>query len=222
MQKIVVALVEDDLDLAEEIAFQLECQEMFVEVFDCGQKLDAWLKTNKCDVVLLDLNLPDEDGLSIAKRLSQRADLRIIMLTARVMTDDRIAGFEAGADVYLSKPVVLPELIAIIRRLTKRLPELEIPWQLSPEKALLISPTGIAMKLTTNEVDFLKLLHDAENNYLSRDELEQKLWGVSDVYMARRLDVLVSRLRQKLTPFEDEIIQTYWRKGYGLKVSIDI
>lgn len=221
MQNIKVALVEDDLDLAEEIVFQLQHHDMQVESFDDGQKLGAWLQHNRCDVILLDVNLPDEDGLSIAKRLSSRTDFRIVMLTARVLDEDRIAGFNAGADVYLPKPVVLNELIAVIRRLTQRLPQaVSSFWKLNSKKSLLLSPDGIELKLTTSEVNFLKLLSNASEHYLTRDELEQKLWGVKDVYIARRLDVLVSRLRQKLAPFEKEFIQTYWREGYGLTIEI--
>jgi two-component system OmpR family response regulator len=88
---------------------------------DSGKRLDGWLENNICDVLILDLTLPGEDGLTIAKRLSSHNDLRIIMLTSRVMKEDRIAGFEAGADVYLNKPVDFEELASVVYRLAKRI-----------------------------------------------------------------------------------------------------
>lgn len=216
-----IALVEDDIDLAEEIAFQLQHHGMFVTLFENGKTLDAWLENNKCDIVLLDLNLPNEDGLSIAKRLEHHTDLRIIMLTARVMTSDRIAGFEAGADVYLQKPVDLAELMAVIRQQVKRLQKLPQNWKLKTEASLLLSPSGESIKLTSSENRFLQLLSQAENNYLNRTELENMLWGLSDTHTSRRLEVLVSRLRYKLQKADYELIRTHWGEGYSLIAALD-
>jgi two-component system OmpR family response regulator len=221
MVNLTVALVEDDIDLAEEIGFQLEHHGITVALFENGKALDNWLKENKCDVLLLDLNLPDEDGLSIAKRLSARQDLRIVMLTARVMTSDRIAGFDAGADVYLQKPVHLEELIAVIQQQERRLQK-ELPknWQLKIAASLLITPEDETIKLTGSENRFLMLLALSENYYLTRIELENKLWRMSDIHTARRLEVLVSRLRYKLQKLNYELIQTYRGEGYGLMASL--
>jgi DNA-binding response OmpR family regulator len=93
MQTITIAIVEDDVELAEELVFYLQYQGMVVTFFENGVQLDAWLADNHCDVLILDLNLQGEDGLTISKRLSMRDDLRIIMLTARTLPDDRINGF---------------------------------------------------------------------------------------------------------------------------------
>lgn len=222
MNKISIAIIEDDADLAEEIAFYLHYKGMRVAVFDNGVSFENWLKQNFCDVLILDLTLPHEDGLSIAKRLAARADLRIIMLTARVMTHNRIEGFEAGADIYLHKPVDFEELVAIIKRLVKRLPENNQPlWRLKTRTSHLITPNNEVIKLTTNENHLLRYLSDAENYYLERAELEMKLWGESDLSTARRLDVLVCRLRQKVDPFNQDLIQTYHGEGYGLGVKLE-
>ena len=121
MQNIDVVIVEDNIDLAEEMAFYLQHLEMNLITFQSGKRLDGWLENNICDVLILDLTLPGEDGLTIAKRLSSHNDLRIIMLTSRVMKEDRIAGFEAGADVYLNKPVDFEELASVVYRLAKRI-----------------------------------------------------------------------------------------------------
>ena len=218
MQNIDVVIVEDNIDLAEEIGFYLQHQGMNVTTFQSGKRLDGWLSQNKCDVLILDLTLPGEDGLSIAKRLSNQKDLRIIMLTSRVMREDRIAGYEAGADVYLNKPVDFEELASVVYRLAKRIADAPIVqkyiWKLNSELFLITSPNGIEIKLTTREHIFLKLLSQDEENYSTREALEGKIWGHSDIYTSRRLDVLVSRLRTKLENPEGATIQTHWRNGY--------
>lgn len=213
-----IALVEDDLDLAEEICFQLQHHGMNVSSFENGKKFEHWLKKNQCDLVLLDLNLPDGDGLMIAKNLSRRPDLRIVILTARVMTVDRIAGFEAGADAYLQKPVDLGELIAVMKRLLQRLPTPTQKWQLKTEMTQIVSPNGEVIKLTSNENRFLQLLKNAPEQFLTRNELENGLWGLSDLHTTRRLEVLISRLRQKL---DYKLIQTNWGDGYSLNAPLD-
>ncbi len=222
-QTLTIAIVEDDVDLAEELVFYLQYQGMVVSFFENGQQLDAWLLDNHCDVLILDLNLPHEDGLSIAKRLSTRDDLRIIMLTARAMPADRIAGFDCGADVYLHKPVNFTELVAVIRRLAKRLPETALQhWKLQTTNAFLISPSNDKIKLTTKENKFLQLLSAGESHYLTRVELETNLWGTSDIHTAHRLELLVSRLRHKLKATNTDVIQTYWRAGYGLTIYLKL
>ncbi len=213
-----IALVEDDEDLAEEICFQLQHHGMNVSSFENGKKFESWLKKNQCDLVLLDLNLPDGDGLMIAKNLSHRSDLRIVILTARVMTVDRIAGFEAGADAYLQKPVDLGELIAVMKRLLQRLPTPTQKWQLKTEMTQIVLPNGEVIKLTSNENRFLQLLKNAPEQFLTRNELENGLWGLSDLHTTRRLEVLISRLRQKL---DYKLIQTNWGGGYSLNASLD-
>lgn len=221
MKNINVVLVEDDADLAEEIEFYLQLKGMNVTSLQNGKLLDNWLAQNRCDVLLLDLTLPGEDGLSIAQRLSTRHDFRIIMFTSRIMSDERVAGFEAGADVYLNKPVNFAELVAVITRLTKRLYldstiTTQPFWQLVLPLFSLISPSGKQIKLTTNESHFLTFLAETPNNYLTREGLEQKLWKMSNSHTARRLEVLVSRLRQKLQKENEELIQTHWREGYSI------
>ena len=104
LPEISVIVVEDETDLAEEIAFHLQLQGMQPRLAGDGEELDRLLREQSCDVVLLDLGLPGEDGVSIAQRLAPREDLRVVMLTARNAVLDRVQGFESGADVYLTKP----------------------------------------------------------------------------------------------------------------------
>ncbi|MFN5746061.1 MAG: response regulator transcription factor [Methylococcaceae bacterium] len=110
-QKLRVVVVEDDPDLSEEIVWRLNSTGMEVTACPDAKSFHAHIAAHHADVVVLDLGLPDEDGLSIATKLSQHEDMRIVILTARAMVEDRIAGFEAGGDVYLTKPVDLAEWI---------------------------------------------------------------------------------------------------------------
>ena len=218
MRNIHVVIVEDNIHLAEEMAFYLQHLEMNVITFQSGKRLDGWLENNICDVLILDLTLPGEDGLTIAKRLSSHKDLRIIMLTSRVMREDRIAGFEAGADVYLNKPVDFEELASVVYRLAKRIADAPIVqkyiWKFNSALFLMTTPEGKEIKLTKSENSFLKLLSKNKDQYSTREVLEEKIWGYSDIYTSRRLDVLVSRLRAKLESPEGITIQTHWSNGY--------
>jgi DNA-binding response OmpR family regulator len=191
---------------------------MNVITFQSGKRLDGWLDKNSCDVLILDLTLPGEDGLTIAKRLSNHKDLRIIMLTSRVMREDRIAGFNAGADVYLNKPVDFEELASVVYRLAKRVlvaPIMEKNiWKLNSECFFITSPNGKEIKLTKSENMFLTFLSKHKDHYSNREALEEKIWGHSDIYTSKRLDVLVSRLRTKLESSDGVSIQTHWNNGY--------
>lgn len=218
MRNIHVVIVEDNIDLAEEMAFYLQHLEMKVITFQSGKRLDGWLENNICDVLILDLTLPGEDGLTIAKRLSSYKDLRIIMLTSRVMREDRIAGFEAGADVYLNKPADFEELASVVCRLAKRVADAPIVqkyiWKFNSALFLMTTPEGKEIKLTKSENSFFELLSKNKDQYSTREALEEKIWGHSDTYTSRRLDVLVSRLRTKLENPEGATIQTHWSNGY--------
>lgn len=219
-----VALVEYDVDLARKIGLELAHHGMSVTLFEDSKKLESWLIEHKCDVILLDLNVPDEDGLSIAKRLSARQNLHVILLTDCVMTENTISDFNASANTYLKKPVDLDELISVIllsvvhRRLIKPSPESSQSWQFKPIVSRLITPNGETIKLTRSESRFLELLTLAKNNHLTRMELETALWRLSDIHTARRLEVLVCRLRSKLLNYD--LIQTYRGEGYALMASL--
>lgn len=217
MSELHIAVVEDDQDLAEELGFLLQHHGMKVSLLADGVALEKFLATASCDVLLLDIGLPGEDGLSIARRLAHRADFRVVMLTARSGVDDRVSGFEAGADVYLSKPVNFLELLSVIHRLAKRLPDSRTEWVLHESDARLIAPNQIAISLTTQEVQLLGMMARAENFQASRELIERNLWGDSDFYTSRRLDVVVNRLRSKIVKniANDSPIQTHWRSGYS-------
>lgn len=213
-------LVEDNQELVEEVVFFLARHGYSVQSVDSGEHIDAWIQQyvtpHGGGIILLDLGLPGEDGIQIAERLSARQELRVIMMTARSSMDDRIAGFLAGADVYLTKPVNLHELLAVIQRAGQRLPSKVKQWRLHHANMLLSTPEDISIKLTTQETHFIYLLTDSQEQSVERHKIEQALWGTADIHADRRLDVMVARLRQKISTKtgSKSPIQTRWRVGY--------
>lgn len=218
-----VVIVEDDADLAEEIGFYLQRRGMTTVRCECAAALDAWLNQFAgVAVILLDLGLPDEDGISIAKRLSGRKDLRLVMLTARAMQNDRIEGFMAGADVYLTKPVDLLELATVVQRMGERLERPQTHWTLHVTTSTLSAPGGGQVLLSQLELVFLKALAENPEGLVTRNDLELLLWQRTDLSTARRLEVLVSRLRAKLEAVDSEgLIHSRRRGGYSLKMPLE-
>lgn len=220
-----VVLVEDNVPLAEEVAFHLRGEGFVCDTVHSAAELDSRLAHGPCDVVLLDLSLPDRDGLEVARGLAGRQDMRLVMLTARSSTSDRVAGFEAGADVYLSKPIDLGELSAVIRRAGARLRLPPTPHRLDLALRQLLLADGRAIALTTLETALLAALAQAPDQTLDRGTLESILWGNASTSTAKRLDILVHRLRGKFADaLEHDVafIVTRWGRGYALSLPLRV
>lgn len=214
-------IVEDDPDLSGEMQFFLERHGFNASVAMRGADVDPWVRAHGAGVVLLDLGLPDEDGIHIARRLAEWPALRVVMLTARCTLEDRIEGFQAGADVYLTKPVDLGELLAVVSRVSRRLPPIEAGWLLTPRQQELRTPDGQVVPLTTQEATFLQLLAESPDAAADRRRIEAHLWGQLPIDTDRRLEVMVARLRKKIrtrSDHPDDVIKTRWRGGYQLTV----
>lgn len=212
-----VAIVEDEPDVADEIAWRLQQMGMQTATFGSAGAFDAYLPLHPVDILILDLGLPDEDGISVAHRLSRRDDMRILMLTARRGLDDRIEGVKAGADVYLTKPVNLDELVSVVQRLGSRLPvTLNMSWKLQIAQGQLTAPSEARLSLTTRECLILRCFAQAPEQTVERQALEIALWGYSDESTDQRLLVNMSRLRVKLRQanLAQELIRTCWGTGY--------
>ncbi len=180
------------------------------------------------DLLILDIMLPDQDGLSLCRDIRREHDLPIIMLTARGDVTDRIVGLELGADDYLAKPFEPRELVARIDSVLRRASERRDRQRpndrhvvtcgdliLDPERRT-SSLAGRALDLTSTEFDLLHIFMQSRGRVLSRDQLLLKLRGIdADVY-DRSIDMLVSRLRQKLgdDSRSPRFIKTVWRTGY--------
>ena len=225
-----VALVEDDPLLRKEIHFHLKQQGFLVFAVQNGKSLDELLMTEPLDALVLDLSLPGEDGISIANRIRRSIPgMGIVMLTARTALPDRIRGYEAGADVYLSKPVAPEELTLTLLSLARRVKMVdETPaWTLDlRDRSIYSAEPWQKAFLTNSERALLLALAQAPSHMLETDmicELLSQRTGTSDMGK-RALESLVSRLRKKLEslsgPDAEPALKAVWGIGYQLCVPV--
>lgn len=218
-------VVDDDAELRELIEAYLSQQGFDVASAEAAGPMDAFLAQNDVDLVVLDLMLPGEDGLSIAKRLKQRSDMPIIIISAQGEDVDRIVGLEIGADDYLPKPFNPRELLARIRAVLRRSgnPAVsdaesvvrfgEFEFDLSAHR---LTHDGKPVSLTSGEFDLLGILVRNPNRVLDRDRILDLLTGAERSPFDRSIDVRVTRLRSKIEPDPSSptYIKTIWGKGY--------
>jgi DNA-binding response OmpR family regulator len=207
-----VLVVEDDENLRLTLVDNLEDEGYEVEHTPSGEEALKTASKRDFDVVVLDIMLPDTDGYTVCKKLRENGcSSGILMLTARTLEDDLVAGFDAGADDYLAKPYRLRELMARIGALLRRrgsrdeasstaLPGIEIDRRARTVR----NPKGDLIELTRTEYDLLAFLVDNVGQALSRQVILEKVWG--DVIVdPRTVDNFVSNLKRKLD----------WRRGCG-------
>jgi len=220
-------VVDDDRDTRELLSVYLGKQGFAVSTVADGREMDAWLAQNSTDLVILDLMLPGEDGLSIARRLRAEHRLPIVMISARGTDIDRIVGLEAGADDYLPKPFNPIELLARIRAVLRRdrttgaSEQAESsavtfgPFRLDPDRRVL-SRDDSEVELSRAEFDLLCVFVSHPNLVLSRDAIMDALSGHDRDPFDRSIDVRVTRLRHKIEddPGHPKFIRTVWGIGY--------
>lgn len=228
MTAIRIALVEDNTDLRDELVFHLQRLGHDVAGFASGEQLDAWLHEQTPDVLVLDIGLPGESGLSIAARLRPlHPTLGIVMLTARGEIDDRVAGFGVGADIYLVKPADLRELAVVVESLYRRAHRLVRPrqqeyWQLDCHTLELVAPGGSKILLTPSEFKLMRVLAEAAPEGVPRARLVEAL-GFRDLdFDHRRLETTMSRLRKKLETRAEEVspLRSVRSVGYAFVATI--
>ena len=220
-------VVDDDPELRELTQAYLVKNGFIVNTVETSVGMDEFLATNDVDLLILDLMLPGEHGLAIAKRLKKKKDLPIIIVSAQGEDIDRIVGLEIGADDYLPKPFNPRELLAriraVLRRSSGKLEEKEIEssrlvfndFELDLN-AHSLSRGGEKVSLTSGEFDLLALLAANPNRVLHRDTILDRLTGAERSPFDRSIAVRVTRLRGKLEfdPSKPELIKTIWGKGY--------
>lgn len=217
MNKIPIAIIEDNFDLLDDLVLNLSRRGINPNGFSNGAEFDLAMK-NGCpwSVLVLDLGLPGEDGLSIARRLRETDPvLGIIMLTARGEISDRITGLIDGADMYLIKPVDMGELAAAVKAVARRVtPVLDTSdaWLLDPVNMKLTSPSGRDIELTYTETQIISQLASSPDHFGERDALVQAIGKNPDAYDPRALEVMLSRLRQKLG--EESPLKAVRARGY--------
>lgn len=228
-----ILIVDDDPALRELLQRYLGEQGYAVASVNDGTAMDLHLETHAADLVILDLMLPGEDGLSIAKRLRSTRDIPILMLSARGDEVDRIVGLEVGADDYLPKPFNPRELLARIRAVLRRHPEepaatpaarLHSFGEFSLDmQSQTLTRNDTPVTLTSGDFSLLKIFVEHPNRVLSRDTLVEMLSGYERSPFDRSIDVKVTRLRRKIEPDPSTpvFIQTVWGEGYRFSPGAD-
>ena len=225
-----VLIADDEADLRALLQRYLGDQGYAVRTVESAQPLDKLLARERFDVLVLDVMMPGEDGLSICRRLRAANDVTpIIMLTAKVEDVDRIVGLEVGADDYLPKPFNPRELLARIHAVLRRRPAMEAPGAPALDAQTVsfgpfvfdlalrrLTKDGEQIALTTGEFSMLKALVRHPRQPLSRDKLAQLARGREFEPFDRSLDVQISRLRKMIEPdpTQPRYIQTVWGVGY--------
>lgn len=194
-----IAVVEDDEDLRENITDYLILHGFDVWSVSHAEAFYKQLLKSPVDVVILDINLPGEDGFCVAEHLQDMPEIIVIIISARRSIDDRLKALNLGAERYLVKPVDFDELVANIHAAMRgRIQKSSHQWLLHQNQWLLISPEEQHISLTASEYFFLRMLISAEGAIVSRAEIIEKLFeGKAYANINDRLDTLVARLRRK-------------------------
>ncbi len=221
-----VVYVEDDERLARLTSQYLASHHIEVNLVTRGDLALAEVMRLRPDVVLLDLMLPGADGIDVCRQLRQRSDVPIIMVTARGEEADRVVGLEGGADDYVTKPFQSRELLARIRAQARRgrgesgprAERFEIGGLLIDAATMAVTVRGEPVSLTTNEFALIHALAQRAGRVLGREQLLQLLHGSSDEAFDRSIDVVVSRVRQKIEedPRNPRLLKTIRGVGYML------
>jgi DNA-binding response OmpR family regulator len=225
-----VLVVDDDPRIRTMLKRYLTDEGFAVSEAADGAAMRAFLDRQAVDLVLLDLVLPGEDGLSLARHIRQHSQVPIIMLTGRGDVIDRVVGLETGADDYLAKPFHLREVLARIRTVMRRgapraapAPAGPVPdvvtfpgWCLDLTKRELIRAGGAGVPLTTGEFDLLAVLVRHPNRVLSREQLIEMVKGRDWAAYDRAVDTQIGRLRKKIEadPGRPALIKTVRGAGY--------
>ena len=223
-----ILVVEDDREISARITRFLESADYRVTAVTNGRAMDAAMAERKVDLVLLDLMLPEETGLDLCRRIRATSEACVIIVTALAGVGDRVAGLDLGADDYLGKPFEFAELGARIRSVLRRgtlragsaRPAANAlhfgGWRFEPERRAMYSPKGVRVALTGAETDLLLVLHRHAHQVLSRARLIELARGRDGGVEERTIDLLVGRLRAKLSEGgrQLELIRTVRGAGY--------
>lgn len=230
-----ILVVDDDRDIRTLLAEYLDSNGLRTLTATNGSEMRRVLEESRVDLIVLDLTLPGEDGLTLCRNLRATSSVPVIMLTARGEPLDRILGLEMGADDYLAKPFEPRELFARIRSVLRRTqalpPNMAQPdvaamrfagWTLDLTARHLVNKDGVVVALSGAEFRLLKVFLDHPNRVLNRDQLLELTQGRESDPFDRSVDIQISRLRQKLgddarTP---TIIKTVRNEGYVLATTV--
>ena len=230
-----ILIVDDDAEIRSLLSQYLVKNGLRVTAVADGRGMWQSLDAGRIDLIVLDLMLPGDDGLTLCRNLRAKSDTPVIMLTARGEETDRIVGLEMGADDYLAKPFSARELLARVKAILRRarsLPENLQPdsatrirfadWVLDTVHRQLISEANVVRPLSGAEYRLLRIFLSHPNRVLNRDQLVDLTQGKEAEPLDRSIDVQVSRLRNRLgdDPREPRLIKTVRGEGYVLAVDV--
>ncbi|MGE0356415.1 MAG: response regulator [Burkholderiales bacterium] len=232
-----ILVVDDDAEIRGLLGEYLRKNGYAASAVADGKAMWAALARGKVDLIVLDLMLPGEDGLTLCRRLRAESDTPVIMLTARGEETDRIVGLEMGADDYLAKPFSPRELLARIKSVLRRARSLPrnlkaddaraiafAGWRLDTVARHLVSRDGVVTPLSGAEFALLRIFLSHPSHVLTRDQLMLLSRGREADPMDRAIDIQVSRLRHRLgdDPADPRIIKTVRGEGYVLAVAVEV
>jgi DNA-binding response OmpR family regulator len=222
-----VLLAEDDLSLGYVIKDNLVDAGYDVVLCPDGQTAIDKFDKDEFDICLLDIMMPNKDGFSVAKKIRQQTDLvPILFITAKSLEEDRIRGFETGADDYIIKPFSMPELLmrieVFLRRTKKMHSEKTVSFIIGKIR---FSYTDLKLtigknefNLTQKESDLLKFLCEHPNRILRREEVLLNVWGKDDYFLGRSMDVFITKLRKHFKTDEEVNLETIHGVGFRFNV----
>jgi DNA-binding response OmpR family regulator len=220
-----VLVIEDEPDLRDATVTFLNLEGLIADGVGSLAAADSWLLTHNVDMLVLDLGLPDGNGLQWLQQQASWRDKGVVITTARGHEQDRIDGVRGGADVYLVKPVALEELTSLLYNLWRRLRgQVDNRWFLQPVGWVLHPPMGQAVRLTHSELLVLQRLASQPGQAVTRQDLAEALGHDPDVYDYRRMEVLIRRLRNKVqeTSGMNLPLETVHRMGYALVAPMQV
>ena len=225
-----VLLAEDDLSLGYVIKDNLSDAGYDVVLCADGQAAIDKFSKESFDICLLDVMMPNKDGFAVAKKIRHQTDhIPILLITAKSLEEDRIHGFECGADDYIIKPFSMQELLlridVFLRRTKKMHSEKTISFQVGKMKFsfndLKLDIEGTAYNLTQKEAELLLFLCEHPNRILKREEVLLHVWGKDDYFLGRSMDVFITKLRKYFKADESVHIETIHGMGFRLNANVN-
>lgn len=216
-----ILIVEDEANIRELLRLYLEREGYIVLEAENGVEGVKYWKSEKPDMLLLDVMMPVMDGWAVCKEIRAESDVPIIMLTAKGETNDRVNGLEMGADDYIVKPLDMREVIARVRAVFRRMAPDDVPEKISFDKLTIDKQAydliidGKRVDAPPKEIELLYFLASSPNRVFTRAQLLDDVWGFDYFGDTRTVDVHVKRLREKLEGVSDKWeLKTVWGVGY--------
>ena len=218
-----ILVIEDEVDLMDAMVTYLNMEGFAADGVSSLNMATQWMRTHQFDVAVVDLGLPDGDGMAWFKENPLLQKKGVIITTARGDSSQRIEGIKAGADVYLVKPIQLEELASLVHNLMRRIRAQAPPsWVLHRMNWMLHHPSGMPLKLTHSEFMFMQVMAEQSGQAVARQALVSRLGHDPQTYDFRRLEILVRRLRNKAKELlgSDLPLETVHKIGYAFTAPI--